>query len=51
MAYETVSDHLGKAEPLSQRWLNEYEESARHTGEKLFLVLTERPIGFEVVKT
>lgn len=47
VVYEEVSDYLKTKEPLTERWWHEYcEAKGQNYGEDLFLVLTERAIGF-----
>jgi hypothetical protein len=46
VVYETVSHYGTQVKPLSDRWWIEFEQSIQDIPEKLFLVVTERPIGF-----
>lgn len=45
--YEVISDY-GRSAPLSESWWEEYTQAVSELGEKLFLVVTERPVGFKV---
>jgi hypothetical protein len=48
IAYETVSDYSGKSEPLSKGWWDEYQQSRDKYSEHLHLVITERPVTFNI---
>ena len=45
--YETVSDYSNKQKPLPEIWATEYSEAIDGFGEKLALVVSQRPIGFK----
>jgi hypothetical protein len=48
ITYEIIPSYGRDVKPLPDRWWREYEETIREVPEKLFLVITERPIGFSV---
>jgi len=47
VVYETVSAYSSPAKPLTERWWSEYQEAIQRIPERLFLVITERPVGFK----
>lgn len=49
--YESVQDYLQRKEPLSEMWLEEFLHSKEQFDEDLFLIVSERPIGYKVTNT
>lgn len=49
VVYETVSAYC-KIKPLTHRWWAEYLDAIQRIPERLFLVVTERPVEFETEK-
>ena len=45
---DTVHDYLGKLEPLSDFWWNEYLSVHEKYADKYRLIVTERPVGFSI---
>jgi hypothetical protein len=41
-----VSDYVNNQNPLNERWWDEYSKAKGELSEDLFLILTQRPIGF-----
>jgi hypothetical protein len=48
VVYEAVSAYSSPAKPLTERWWSEYQEAIQRIPERLFLVVTERPVEFKV---
>lgn len=48
VVYESVQDYLQLKEPLSEMWLKEFLHSKEQFDEDLFLIISERPIGYDV---
>ncbi len=48
--FETISSHGQPAESLDEMWWNEFCSSMDEIPEDLFLVVTEQPIAFKVVR-
>lgn len=46
VVYESITDYLGNNEPLLETWSHEFVNSKEQYVENLFLVVTERPLGF-----
>jgi hypothetical protein len=47
VVYETVSAYGSPAKSLTERWWSEYQDAIQRLPERLFLVVTERPVGFK----
>ena len=47
VVYETVSAYSTPAKPLTESWWSEYQGAIERIPERLFLVVSERPIGFK----
>jgi hypothetical protein len=48
--FEIVSNHVEVPEPLDEEWWRDFRGSMDDIPERLFLVVTDRPITFEVVR-
>lgn len=48
IVYEVVSDYSIPARPLTGIWWDEYQSEIEEFDEKLFLIVTERPVEFKV---
>jgi hypothetical protein len=50
--YDTISDYSrtwgGKREPLNENWLHEFERGVEDTGTDFALIVSERPVQFNV---
>jgi hypothetical protein len=49
--YEIVSGYVEPQRPLNEQWWNEYESAIDRSSASLFLVVTERPIGFPTLES
>lgn len=48
--YDQQSVHGHRSEPLDGGWFSEYREVMEQSHANLYLMVTERPVGFEVVR-
>jgi hypothetical protein len=49
VVYDVISSHSRPPSPLTETWWDEYTTVTEDYGEFFFLVVTERPIGFDVL--
>jgi hypothetical protein len=47
VVYESISDYSGYHQPVPETWFHEFVNSKEQYFENLFLVVTERPLGFD----
>jgi len=51
VAYEIISSYVTPARPLSEQWWDEYRAAIEQLSERLFLVISERPVEFAAEKS
>ncbi|HKQ53773.1 MAG TPA: toll/interleukin-1 receptor domain-containing protein [Pyrinomonadaceae bacterium] len=48
VVYEVIPAYGASVKPLTEVWWSEYQSAIEELGEKLFLIVTERPVDFKV---
>jgi hypothetical protein len=51
IVYESVPDYMGRKEPLPEVWAAEFAAAKEQYYEDIFLIVSERPIGFKCDET